>query len=109
MEKELGTWLRRQREDRGLSQEEAARKLGWQPSKLCRYERGVKPIGQQELDTIIGKLRFDRKSMPNDTKSAAPTETAVLQVDLRILRAAGLEPSDVGDQPQSDSARAPRG
>ena len=42
----IGGWVRIHREHRGLSQKEAARILGIDPSTLAKYERGErKPIG----------------------------------------------------------------
>jgi transcriptional regulator with XRE-family HTH domain len=49
----LRTELGRLRRDRGLTQEEVARKMEWSPSKLIRIEGGRSSISKQDLDALL--------------------------------------------------------
>lgn len=56
-QKRTGRELKRAREDAGIEQEEAARRLGVHPMTLSRYERGVRPVPAGLLaaaDTLYG-------------------------------------------------------
>ncbi|GLZ38933.1 helix-turn-helix transcriptional regulator [Actinokineospora sp. NBRC 105648] len=57
--RELGTELRRVRENTNLTLHEMARKLGWDPSKLSRIETGKLPCSKVEAATILAYCQVD--------------------------------------------------
>lgn len=72
--RELGDELRRARENAGLSGNQLADRIGWQPSKLSRVERGLNRCTEVEAAMILGYLR-----------------TPIAEVN-RILALCGAEP-----------------
>src|SRR2546423_12493276 len=60
-QRQLGNELRKLREAAGLTQEEAAEKLGKAANKVSRVENGKVGISTLELDTLLGLYRASEK------------------------------------------------
>jgi predicted transcriptional regulator len=74
----------------GLSQKEAAEKLGITPAAVCQYvshKRGNKTIEDEE---IIKEIRLSTQRILNDTDDAMIKETCRI---CKILMAKGIFPS----------------
>ncbi len=56
---ELGAAVRRLREERGISQSELARRIGWKQPALARLEAGGAEPRLDTLDLVSGALDMD--------------------------------------------------
>lgn len=95
--KNIGKRIRNYREERGMTLEDLANKLGKSKGYLSKLERGIKPINLENLHQIASVLEVDVTDLfPNKEKTENPfTGDGDWAFVIQELKNKGFTPSEV--------------